>query len=126
MRQGWLLCYPLTMQPARILRLLATNYIFTEVSPDVFVNNRLSSVLDTGRSVEELLERFVPGTVTAGNESTMASPESKHIGTLGLTSIIEHAYGLSIGLSCPDPDISPQPRRRFQELCLSDWVYPRP
>ena len=44
---------------ARVLRLLATNYIFTEVSPDVFANNRLSSVLDTGKSVEELLARLV-------------------------------------------------------------------
>ncbi|KAF8489526.1 S-adenosyl-L-methionine-dependent methyltransferase [Russula emetica] len=59
---------------ARLLRLLATNHIFTEVSPDVFANNRLSSVLDTGRSVEELL----------------ANPESKHIGTLGITSLFEH------------------------------------
>ena len=47
------------MFAARILRLLATNHIFTEVSPDVFANNRLSSVLDTGKSVEELLAKFV-------------------------------------------------------------------
>ena len=44
----------------RILRLLATNHIFTEVSPDVFANNRLSSVLDTGKSkFEELLAKLV-------------------------------------------------------------------
>ncbi|KAI0278950.1 hypothetical protein BGY98DRAFT_1096446 [Russula aff. rugulosa BPL654] len=48
-------------------------YIFKEVSPDVFANNRLSSALDTGKSVEELLTR----------------PESKHIGTLGMTSNME-------------------------------------
>ncbi|KAI0293874.1 S-adenosyl-L-methionine-dependent methyltransferase [Multifurca ochricompacta] len=59
---------------ARTLRLLATNHIFTEVNPDVFANNRLSTVFDTGKSVEELL----------------VNPESKHIGTLGMTSIIEH------------------------------------
>jgi hypothetical protein len=47
------------MFPARILRLLATNHIFTEVSPDVFASNRLSSVLDTGKSVEELLAKLV-------------------------------------------------------------------
>ena len=47
------------MPPARILRLLATNYIFTEVTPDVFANNRLSSTLDTGKSVEELLAKLV-------------------------------------------------------------------
>ena len=46
------------MPLARVLRLLATNYVFTEVSPDVFANNRLSSVLDTGKSVEELLARL--------------------------------------------------------------------
>ncbi|KAI0278948.1 S-adenosyl-L-methionine-dependent methyltransferase [Russula aff. rugulosa BPL654] len=58
---------------ARLLRLLATNHIFKEVSSDVFANNRLSSALDTGKSVEELLAR----------------PELKHIGTLGMTSIVE-------------------------------------
>ncbi|KAI0260059.1 S-adenosyl-L-methionine-dependent methyltransferase [Gloeopeniophorella convolvens] len=59
---------------ARILRLLSTNYIFTEVSPDVFANNRLSSVLDTGKPIDELL----------------ANPESKYVGTLGITSLMEH------------------------------------
>jgi len=49
---------PFLILPARILRLLATNHIFIEVSPDIFANNRLSSVLDTGKPVEELLERF--------------------------------------------------------------------
>ena len=47
------------MAPARILRLLATNHIFIEVSPDIFANNRLSSALDTGKSVEELLTKSV-------------------------------------------------------------------
>ncbi|KZV75021.1 S-adenosyl-L-methionine-dependent methyltransferase [Peniophora sp. CONT] len=39
---------------ARILRMLATNHIFIEVSPDVFTNNRLSSTLDSGCSCEQL------------------------------------------------------------------------
>ncbi|KAH9971123.1 S-adenosyl-L-methionine-dependent methyltransferase [Lactifluus volemus] len=51
---------------ARVLRCLATNYIFVEVTPDVFAHKP--------KSVDELL----------------ASPESKHIGTLGMTSILEH------------------------------------
>ncbi|VDB83098.1 unnamed protein product [Peniophora sp. CBMAI 1063] len=38
----------------RILRTLATHHVFTEASPDVFTNNRLSSTLDTGRSCEQL------------------------------------------------------------------------
>ena len=44
---------------ARILRLLATHHIFTKMSLDLFANNPLSSVLDTGNSVEELLAKLV-------------------------------------------------------------------
>jgi hypothetical protein len=83
---------------ARILRLLATNHIFIEVSPDVFATNRLSSVLDTGKSVEELLARLAYSTVIGRNELMIVSPESKHVGTLGMTSIIEHMYELLIEL----------------------------
>ncbi|KAH9993417.1 hypothetical protein BJV77DRAFT_366374 [Russula vinacea] len=63
---------------ARVLRILATNHIFKEVSPDIFANNRLSSALDTGKSVEELL----------------TSPESKHIGTSGVPSFIDFILDL--------------------------------
>ncbi|TCD71933.1 hypothetical protein EIP91_000065 [Steccherinum ochraceum] len=38
---------------ARILRLLATNHFFKEVSPDVFANNLLSSMLDSGKDITE-------------------------------------------------------------------------
>lgn len=38
----------------RILRYLATNHFFTEVHPDTFAGNRISSVLDTGKSVATL------------------------------------------------------------------------
>jgi hypothetical protein len=86
------------MFPARILRILATNYIFTEVSPDVFANNRLSSVLDTGKSVEELLAKLVPSLLIFNDELRIVSPESKHTGTLGITSILEHKYELLIRL----------------------------
>ena len=87
------------MLPARVLRLLATNYIFTEVSPEVFANNRLSSALDTGKSVEELLTKLVPSLSIFSRELRFVSPESKHLGTIGLTSILEHEYELLIGLS---------------------------
>lgn len=39
---------------ARVLRLLATHHIFVEPSPDVFKNNRLSSLMDTTKSVEDI------------------------------------------------------------------------
>ncbi|KAL1688668.1 S-adenosyl-L-methionine-dependent methyltransferase [Schizophyllum commune] len=38
----------------RILRKLASVHIFTEVAPDVFANNRLSSVLDTSKSIHDI------------------------------------------------------------------------
>ncbi|KAH9054234.1 O-methyltransferase [Lactarius vividus] len=74
---AWEIAKPTGVHPAKLartLRLLATNHIFNEVSPDVFANNRLSTVLDTGKPVEGLI----------------SNPESKHIGTFGITSIIEH------------------------------------
>jgi hypothetical protein len=74
------------------------------VSPDVFATNRLSSVLDTGKSVEELLARLAYNTMIAHNELMIVSPESKHIGTRGMTSIIEHTYELLIELS-QHPDL---------------------
>ncbi|KAK7065068.1 O-methyltransferase [Favolaschia claudopus] len=42
------------VKAARILRLLANHHIFTEIRPDVFAPNRLSSILDSGKSVAEL------------------------------------------------------------------------
>ncbi|KAK7042747.1 S-adenosyl-L-methionine-dependent methyltransferase [Favolaschia claudopus] len=42
---------------ARMLRLLATNHIFTEVSPNVFANNRISSALDKGKPSAELFAK---------------------------------------------------------------------
>lgn len=40
---------------SHILRMLATHYIFDEVQPDTFANNRLSSTLDTGKSLRDIL-----------------------------------------------------------------------
>ncbi|KAF9016933.1 O-methyltransferase [Hymenopellis radicata] len=47
----------------RLLRMLANQFVFKELSPDVFALNRLASVVDTGKSIEELkakplLERY--------------------------------------------------------------------
>ncbi|KIJ51883.1 hypothetical protein M422DRAFT_99910, partial [Sphaerobolus stellatus SS14] len=38
----------------RFLRLLVTHHVFRELEPDVWTSNRPSSMLDTGKSVEEL------------------------------------------------------------------------
>ncbi|KAI0362999.1 S-adenosyl-L-methionine-dependent methyltransferase [Pilatotrama ljubarskyi] len=39
---------------SHILRLLATHHITREVRPNVFANNRISAIMDSGRSPEEL------------------------------------------------------------------------
>ena len=41
---------------AHILRLLATHHILREVTPDVFTTNRISSLIDSGKSARELSE----------------------------------------------------------------------
>jgi hypothetical protein len=48
----------ITGPSARVLRLLATNHIFIEVTPDVFANNRLSTVFDTGKHVDDLISKW--------------------------------------------------------------------
>lgn len=53
----------------RVLRLLATEHIFKEVSPDIFANNRLSSVLDTGKRLDDILAVFVFRSVFATAEA---------------------------------------------------------
>lgn len=42
----------------RLLRVLCNHNVYREVTPDVFANTRISSVLDTGKSVEELLDKL--------------------------------------------------------------------
>ncbi|OCH84738.1 O-methyltransferase [Obba rivulosa] len=41
---------------ARVLRFLANHHIFKEVTPDVFTNTSISSTLDTGKPLNELLQ----------------------------------------------------------------------
>ncbi|KAF7338950.1 O-methyltransferase [Mycena venus] len=60
------------VKAARILRLLANHHIFTEIRPDVFCINRLSSVLDSGKSVAELQQ----------------APNCRHVNTSGISALI--------------------------------------
>lgn len=62
------------MKLSRIMRFLATYHIFKEISPDVYANNRLSSICDTGKPVAELLDR----------------PLEKYDGTNGIAALIGH------------------------------------
>jgi hypothetical protein len=42
------------LPPGRVLRYLAARHIFCEVDLDVFANNRISSMLDSGLSLREI------------------------------------------------------------------------
>ncbi|GJE93999.1 hypothetical protein PsYK624_101670 [Phanerochaete sordida] len=67
-----------TLDPSRIshvLRLLATHHITREVRPDVFANNRVSSIIDSGKSWQELVDM-------------KQSPESKYEGTDGIAAFV--------------------------------------
>ncbi|KAH9894797.1 S-adenosyl-L-methionine-dependent methyltransferase [Cubamyces lactineus] len=63
------------LDPAKlshILRLLATYHWLREVKPDVFANNRLSALVDSGKTLEQLRD----------------APEKKHDGTDGIAALV--------------------------------------
>lgn len=57
---------------AHVLRYLATFHIFREVAPNVFANNRISSLLDTGNTFESITD----------------DPQTKHAGSNGVAAFI--------------------------------------
>jgi len=44
---------------AHYLRFLAFHHVFREISPDVFANNRLSGLMDSGFPVKDLIAEHV-------------------------------------------------------------------
>ncbi|KAI0064272.1 O-methyltransferase [Artomyces pyxidatus] len=79
---------------ARILRLLATNHVFEEVDIDVFAQNRLSSILDSGKTIQSLLK----------------NPDTKWLGSPGLCSIVAHITdeGMKISSYLPETLLDPE------------------
>ncbi|KAF9043854.1 S-adenosyl-L-methionine-dependent methyltransferase, partial [Hymenopellis radicata] len=61
---------------AHVLRLLATHHFLRETSPNVFATNRISSLMDTGKQIEEI----------------HAHPEAKYRGTNGISAFIGMWY----------------------------------
>jgi hypothetical protein len=80
---------------ARILRLLANHHIFTEARPDVFCSNRLSSVLDSGKSVVELLAKWV------FTERSCARPDQRYDPVQSNDMSIRRGYHHSCSYSTP-------------------------
>jgi hypothetical protein len=80
---------------APLLRFLAVRCIFKEVAPDVFANNRLSLLMDTGKSVEEILREYVASCCVAMNQCSFNgwnSPIEKYTGSNGIGAIVSFAY----------------------------------
>ncbi|KAJ6602649.1 O-methyltransferase [Mycena vulgaris] len=84
---------------ARILRLLATHHVFREVTPNVFANNRISSVIDKGKPSDVLFEK----------------PAEKFIGTSGLGAYLEHITDEGFKSSAYMTDALIDPNTAFSE-----------
>lgn len=41
------------------MRLLATQHLYREITPDVFANTRLSGAMSTGKTIEEIVAEYV-------------------------------------------------------------------
>ncbi|KAG5350527.1 hypothetical protein C0989_010597 [Termitomyces sp. Mn162] len=59
---------------ARMLRFLATHHIYREIKPDVFTNTRISSLLDTLKPSQDIIDH----------------PETKYENTRGMAALISH------------------------------------
>ncbi|KAJ8093236.1 hypothetical protein PM082_020730 [Marasmius tenuissimus] len=59
---------------SRFLRILAMHHIYKEITPDVFTNTRISSLMDTLKPSEVVL----------------SDPEHKHEDTMGLAALMSH------------------------------------
>ncbi|KAE9386357.1 O-methyltransferase [Gymnopus androsaceus JB14] len=108
------------LKVARILRLLTNNHIFQEISPDVFASNRLSSVLDSGKSSEEVVgasiaERHV-GTSGVAAFAAMMSDEGMKAAAI----LPEHFLDPTLSFS-GEPDETPFNRAFDTKLSLFDW-----
>uniref|UniRef100_A0A8H7Y8H6 S-adenosyl-L-methionine-dependent methyltransferase n=1 Tax=Psilocybe cubensis TaxID=181762 RepID=A0A8H7Y8H6_PSICU len=103
----------------RLLRLLASEHMFKEITPDVFATNRISSALDTGKPYEELVK----------------NPGEKLIGTNGIAAYISRSTDESVkssgflyeALTYSSSEKAPSPPSPFNlafntELHIFSWL----
>ncbi|TFK36398.1 S-adenosyl-L-methionine-dependent methyltransferase [Crucibulum laeve] len=102
---------------SRALRLLAAHYIFKEVTPDVFANNRLSSILDTGKDVGYLMTllKDIVGNPT-GEHAISRVNAKKFINTNGIAALVDLSvdYGFKNASFVPDVFINKIDKSAFQ------------
>ncbi|KAJ7592015.1 O-methyltransferase [Mycena floridula] len=104
---------------ARLMRFLANRHLFKEIKLDVFAHTLISSYLDTGKPVKELLN----------------NPDTKHDGTRGSVALFEWAVDdlakasnfLTENMTDPNTAFSDKPthapfqRAVKQEITMFDW-----
>ncbi|KAJ6460913.1 S-adenosyl-L-methionine-dependent methyltransferase [Mycena sanguinolenta] len=92
---------------ARVLRFLATRHVFTEVAPNTFANNRISSLLIKAKSLDEI----------------KADPEAKYDGApIAAIAASTQASGyLSEFLRNPGNDVSPFNTAFKTEKTMWEW-----
>ncbi|KAF8520309.1 S-adenosyl-L-methionine-dependent methyltransferase [Gautieria morchelliformis] len=76
---------------SRTLRLLATHYVFRELEPNVFANNRISSMMDTDKSSEDVLaisRKTLENSANMGYGVSNVQGE-KYLNTSGVPALVE-------------------------------------
>jgi hypothetical protein len=89
----------------RVLRFLCSRHIFREVSPNVFSANRISSMLDTGKSHAEIVAKYVFIYLHWILPNYVASSFNKHDNTSGFPALMGHWYTLQYNLKSASIDI---------------------
>ncbi|KAL1658045.1 S-adenosyl-L-methionine-dependent methyltransferase [Schizophyllum commune] len=105
----------------RILRRLASVHIFREVSPNVFANNRLSSTLDTTKSVKDILSSPTAHFEAPGNTGVAAL--ARHLSEVTLKgsayiyeTLVDEEYGKSEA-----PEKAPVPYAFKTPFATYEW-----
>jgi len=84
---------------ARILRLLATDHFFREIEPNVFANNKRSSLLSTNKPSAEVI----------------ANPESKHDGSSGIPALVSMLAARNMRVGCEMFDNLTDPITKYSQ-----------
>ncbi|KAJ7877779.1 S-adenosyl-L-methionine-dependent methyltransferase [Mycena leptocephala] len=104
---------------SRVIRYLANSHLFREVKPDVFAHTMPSSVLDTGKTIREILDKYVGFYLQPNIEGAVDFNYTDEIAKAG-TALAENMTDEEIAFS-DNPVHSPFQRAFKHDLRLYDW-----
>nr|BBF98762.1 O-methyltransferase [Tricholoma matsutake]BBF98763.1 O-methyltransferase [Tricholoma matsutake] len=87
----------------RVLRLLATHYIFKEVEPNVFANNRISSAMDTGKARSKILSMTRKKVESPAGFNDVVG--DKYLDTNGIAAFVEQTTDIYFKSSACLPEL---------------------